>query len=403
MSEPRDGHRGGAGRQAARDLGDVGHAVMDDLKRGDFGRHLKRDLHDLYHFYLDEASRAKLQRMGRIKRAFAMSWWLMKALILKLSPVRRLMLIVSIWLILMGDLSFSSGAADVSLSFHFSKVGYLVLLVILMLELKDKVLARDELAVGRAVQLALMPCESPDIAGWDVWLYTRPANDVGGDLVDFLSLQNGAAGLTLGDVSGKGLGAALLMAKLQATLRAYAADAEGEGALADMGGRVNRVLCRDGLANRFATLLILRAEPDSGRVRFMNAGHMPPLVLSAGEVQRHPPVAPLLGVLPEARFAEQEVDLSEGDLLVAYSDGLTEAMNASADFFGEERLLDLVPSLAGLGAKEAGRRLISAVDAFIGEERPSDDLSLILLRRTPAILPEDPREPGQGAEAETQG
>jgi hypothetical protein len=121
-------------------------------------------------------------------------------------------------------------------------------------------------------------------------------------------------------------------------------DAEGEGALADMGGRVNRVLCRDGLANRFATLLILRAEPDSGRVRFMNAGHMPPLVLSAGEVKRHPPVAPLLGVLPDARFAEQEVDLTAGDLLVAYSDGLTEAMNGVEDFFSEERLLALMPS-----------------------------------------------------------
>jgi sigma-B regulation protein RsbU (phosphoserine phosphatase) len=341
--------------------------------------------------------------MGRFKRAVAMSWWLMKALILKLSPVRRLMLIVSIWLILMGDLSFSYSAADVNMSFHFSKVGYLVLLVVLMLELKDKVLARDELAVGRAVQLALMPCESPDIAGWDVWLYTRPANDVGGDLVDFLPLQNGAAGLTLGDVSGKGLGAALLMAKLQATLRAYAVDAEGEGALADMGGRVNRVLCRDGLANRFATLLILRAEPDSGRVRFMNAGHMPPLVLSAGEVKRHPPVAPLLGVLPDARFAEQEVDLTAGDLLVAYSDGLTEAMNGAEDFFSEERLLALMPSLAGLEAKEAGRRLISAVDAFIGEERPSDDLSLILLKRSPGGLPDDPCGPipGTGGGTET--
>ena len=111
--------------------------------------------------------------------------------------------------------------------------------------------------------------------------------------MDFLPLRNGAAGLTLGDVSGKGLGAALLMAKLQATLRAYAVNAEGEGALADVGARVNQVLCRDGLANRFATLLLLRAEPDSGSVRFMNAGHMPPLVLSAGEVKRHPPVAPL--------------------------------------------------------------------------------------------------------------
>lgn len=382
------GKYGTTGKQAREDLAELGSKVMEDIQHGKFLLHVKRDLHDLYHFYLDEESRARLGRMGRIKRFLAMSWWLLKALILKLSPVRRIMLLFSIWLILMGDISFSYAASDMSLSFHFSKLGYLVLLVVLMLELKDKLLARDELAVGRAVQLALMPCESPDISGWDLWLYTRPANDVGGDLVDFLPLENGAAGLVLGDVSGKGLGAALLMAKLQATLRAYAADAEGEGALADMGARVNRVLCRDGLANRFATLLILRVEPDSGHVRFMNAGHMPPLAFSAGELERHPPVAPLLGVLPEARFVEQEVDISEGGVLVAYSDGLTEAMNQGEDFFGEDRLLDLIPALADLSARDAGRRLLTAVDAFIGEERPSDDLSLIVLKRSPATLPD---------------
>jgi len=327
--------------------------------------------------------------MGRVKRAFAMTWWLLKALILKLSPVRRLMVLFSMLLILMGDISLKSNEPVVELNFNFNLLGYFVLLVVLMLELKDKLLARDELAVGRAVQLALMPCESPDVRGWDLWLATRPANDVGGDLVDFVPMKEGAAALALGDVSGKGLGAALLMAKLQATFRAYIGEGDEMGALADVGSKVNRLLCRDGLANRFATLLLLRVGEGSGSVRLLNAGHMPPLVLSGGEVKRLPPVAPLMGVLPTAGYTEQTMELGDGDLLVAYSDGLTEAMNAKEEFFSEERLLEMMPTLAGLSARDAGRRLMQAVDQFIGEERPSDDLSLVILRRAQGGLPED--------------
>ncbi len=376
-------HYGTTGQQAREDLAELGNRVIEDFQRGNLWRHVKRDLHDLYHFYLDEESRGRLQRMGRVKRALAVTWWLLKALILKLSPVRRLLLLFSMWLIVMGDISFKYGASNVDVTFAISKLGYVVLLVVLMLELKDKLLARDELAVGRAVQLALMPCESPDVEGWDVWLTTRPANDVGGDLVDFVPMGGESVALALGDVSGKGLGAALLMAKLQATFRAYIGEGVERGGLAGVGAKVNGLLCRDGLANRFATLLVLHLGNDGGTVRLLNAGHMPPIRFSAGEVHRLPPVAPLMGVLPAAAYVEQEMELGEGDLLVAYSDGLTEAMNGRDEFFGEERLMQLLPELADLTAREAGRAILKAVDAFIGEERPSDDLSLVILKRAP--------------------
>jgi phosphoserine phosphatase RsbU/P len=375
---------GTTGQQAREDLAELGNRVIEDLQQGKLWRHIKRDLHDLYHFYLDEESRGRLQQMGRVKRAFAMTWWLLKALILKLSPVRRLLLLFSMWLIVMGDITFKYAAQDLDVTFAFSKFGYLVLLVVLMLELKDKLLARDELAVGRAVQLALMPCESPDVEGWDLWLSTRPANDVGGDLVDFVPMGPDAVALALGDVSGKGLGAALLMAKLQATFRAYIGEGGERGGLAGVGAKVNGLLCRDGLANRFATLLLMHVNKEDGSVRLLNAGHMPPLLLSGGEVNRLPPVAPLMGVLPSAAYVEQQMDLSEGDLLVAYSDGLTEAMNGKDEFFGEERLMQLMQTLSGLSARDAGRAILKAVDTFIGDERPSDDLSLVLLRRAPS-------------------
>lgn len=368
----------------------VSQTVFQDLFRGDLNRSFRRDMHDLYHFYLDEEARARLAKMGAFRRAFFFFWWLLKGLILKLPPLRRLLFLLAFLLLLGQNLSFRTG--DLHVTIGASCTTIVVLLVILMLELKDKLLARDELEVGRAVQLALMPTSNPVVAGWDFWLFTRPANDVGGDLVDYMELGDGQVGIALGDVSGKGLGAALLMAKLQSTLRAFAGECD---ALPDLGSRVNRILCRDGLPGRFATMLFLALGPDSGQVRVMNAGHMPPVVLREDGPETLPPVAPVLGILDRAEFVEQSLALSPGDLLVVYSDGLTEAMNERDEFFGEERLHALLPSLRGLAPGEVGARLLKEVSKFVGEEHTNDDLSLILIKR--AGLPEPTGDPALAA------
>lgn len=365
------------GRVPGQGAPGLGKTFIDDLFRGDLKRTLSRDLHDLYHFYLDEEARKRITRMGAVHKLFSVSWWLLKSLILKLPPLRRLMLLLSIWLFLMGDITFRGQRLQID--FHFGIVSFVIVLVILMLELKDKLLARDELAVGRAVQLALMPTANPTIEGWEIWLFTRPANDVGGDLVDSILLKDGRLGLVLGDVSGKGLGAALLMAKLQATLRAFATEGDS---LADLGGRVNRILCRDGLPGRFATLVFLELDPRSGSIRLLNAGHMPPYVVRDDGVQSLPSVAPVVGILPEASYVEQALDLAPGSMLLIYSDGLTEAMNGKEEFFGEERLYGLLPGLRELSPKAAGERLLVEVARFVGDERYNDDLSLIVIKRS---------------------
>ncbi|MFQ5626458.1 MAG: SpoIIE family protein phosphatase, partial [Methyloligellaceae bacterium] len=140
---------------------------------------------------------------------------------------------------------------------------------------QDKLLARDEIEVARQVQLARFPQEQPRLPGWAVWSYTRPANDVGGDLVDYIELDSGRLGVALGDVAGKGLGAALLTAKLQATLRALVPECR---TLDELGGRLNTILHRDGLDNRYATLFYLELAHEGGHVRFLNAGHNPAIV-----------------------------------------------------------------------------------------------------------------------------
>jgi sigma-B regulation protein RsbU (phosphoserine phosphatase) len=212
-----------------------------------------------------------------------------------------------------------------------------------------------------------------------VWIYTRSANSVGGDLVDYIGFQSGDLGLALGDVSGKGLGAALLMSKVQATLRALAEDGQR---LDRFGAAMNRILCRDGIVGRFATLVYLELSPGSGAIRLLNAGHMPPLILSGSGVRSLAPVALPLGVDPDEAYVEEAISLAVGEILVIYSDGVTEASNEAHEFFGEDRLLRLLPDLGDSSAERLGRAVLSNVNTFIGETPLDDDISLVIVRRS---------------------
>ncbi len=357
-------------------VAEMGKTVLDDLRRGDIKRSVRRDLQDLYDFYLDEERRAELDGMRRSRRYFQMTGWLAKSLFLNLVPVRRLLLLLAIVMLLYGIVYARGEEPGVGLSLLL--FGSLVQLTVLMLELKDKLLARDELAVGRTVQLALLPDRDPEMPGWDISLFTRPANEVGGDLVDYLSLGDDRLGVTLGDVSGKGLGAALLMAKLQATLRALATDC---ASLAELGARTNYILNRDAVRGRFATLIYILVQSTAGELRVLNAGHLPPIVLQGATRTKMTPVAPPLGVARDVVYTEQRIELAPGDTMIVYSDGLTEACNEQGEFFGEERLWDLLPALGGMSAAAVGAQLLAAVDGFVGDQRPSDDLSLAVLRR----------------------
>jgi sigma-B regulation protein RsbU (phosphoserine phosphatase) len=352
-------------------------AVLRDLFRKDHKRKLSRDLHDLYVFYLDEDRQARLAGMHWFKRTLFLLWWLLKGLVLKLSPTRRILLVISIALFFLGGTSFVVGS-QWQVQVNATPFAFLIVLVILMLELKDKLLARDELEVGRAVQLALMPAEHPKLEGWEIWIYTRPANDVGGDLVDYLRQSDGRLHLALGDVAGKGLGAALLMAKLQSTLRALATTVKS---LTELARGVNRILCRDGLPGRFATLLYLEASPGSGRLKLVNAGHMPPLVVDGSRIHSLPPVAMPLGFLPDAVYIEQTLEVEPGEFVLLYSDGLTEAHTSDWEFFGEERLRDYLKRLPELSAANVGEHILRKVNAFVGEAPLSDDISLVVLKR----------------------
>ena len=354
----------------------LGRMMLDDLNEMDFRRTMREDLQEIYQFYLDAETRDRLDEMDPVGRWLHLTGWMLKNSLLKLAPVRRLLLISGMVLFLLGLVGNVPGLI----------MGFFLVLFTLILELKDKLLAQDELMTGRVVQFALMPKEHPTLPGWETWLFTRPANEVGGDLVDYLMIDENRLGLALGDVAGKGLGAAMFMAKLQSTLRAIAPNFER---LSDLGAAVNQIFIRDGLPGLFISLVYLEIEPEAGQVRLLNAGHLPPLVVHAESIEEMPKGAPALGLVRQAVYTEQRVELAPGDLMVVFSDGLTEARDEQKVFFGDERLEALLPSLRGLSAEAAGLRLLEAVEQFAGEARPYDDLSMVVLKRLPmpALLP----------------
>lgn len=352
--------------------------VTKEMMRRGVHREVGGTLAGLEAFYLTREDRARLDELSAVRRFFRRNWYFLRGLLLKLTPARRIMLAVALFAIVLG--AWRIDIDTVHIAFRVQGLGIALVLGVLVLELKDKLVARDELEAGRAVQLALMPTDRPNVPGWDVWLYTQPANDVGGDLVDHLPLADDQHAVLLGDVTGKALPAALLAVKLQATLRALAPHLPNLG---DLASGVNGILYRDGLPTRFASLVYAVLTPNSGQVRMLIAGHMPPIHLHNGGTSTLPQGSMVIGMMPDVPFWEQAVSVDPGDTLVVYSDGVSEAMNEREDFFGEERLHPIVMRTGGLTAAEAGTLILEELSAFVGHAEQSDDVSLMVLRRVP--------------------
>ena len=355
----------------------LGKTIIDDLRRGDFSKNLSREWKELKEFFITEERKKRLEAMNRFSKFIYLTGWLLKSLYLKLPPTRRVLILIAVLLLLIGHQIGNANPLQGNGN-EFVIASGLILLFILMLELKDKLLARNELEAGRSVQNALMPEEAPQFNGWSIWLFTRPANDVGGDLVDFIRLSGNKCGMAIADIAGKGLGAALLMAKLQATLRAFT---DVYPTLSELASKINAIFYRDTLPHSFASIIYLVAESNSGNVRLFNAGHMLPMLVRADSVTELPKTSPAFGIMQNAEYQEQEINVDAGDYLFLYSDGLTESVNQYDEFFGVDRLKMILPRLKHLSAPEIGKRLIDEVEYFSGDSPSHDDLSMIIMKR----------------------
>ena len=238
--------------------------------------------------------------------------------------------------------------------------------------------ANREMEIAREVQERLFPQEMPAIAGATLAGHCRPALGVGGDYYDLIHLADGRLGLAIGDVSGKGISAALLMASLRASLRGVSLDSPRN--FAELMHKVNVLVYEASASNRYATFFFAAYDPRTRKLECVNAGHNPPVILRKGEVIRLEAGGPVVGLLPLAPYTEQTLTLQPGDLLLLYTDGISEAMTHDDEEWGEERMIEAALKFRDRPADDVLRGLFDACDKFTAGAPQHDDMTLLILK-----------------------
>jgi sigma-B regulation protein RsbU (phosphoserine phosphatase) len=336
-----------------------------------------------YGFYMKEADSEEMvnqrgrPRFGRILKAL---FW---SLTMKLTPTRRVILIIGCVLFFVPNFNFQSHN-HVTFDFNFGVVSAFLFLLLLALELADKVTMKRDLEIAREIQTWLVPSKAPDVAGADIAFASRPQNSVAGDYYDAFyptlsAAENGKLMLVIADVAGKSIPAALLMATLQASLRTIA----GEGApLGELVVRLNRYASAHSLdGRRFTTAVLAEYEPATRRLVYVNAGHNPPILRRAGGETEKLEVGGLpLGIDAGAAYDTAAMELKAGDALIFYTDGVVEAFNEKGEEFGNDRWIGAIRALPDWGAAESLQFLMKRVDEFVGFTRQSDDITCLVFR-----------------------
>ncbi len=240
---------------------------------------------------------------------------------------------------------------------------------------------RRDLAMAAEVQRRLLPPQAPRSAAATFAAFTLPARSIGGDYYDFLDLGGDDIGIAVADVSGKGISAALVMSVVQASLRVISS--YRNASLSQLAAQMNRFLYQSTGANKYATFFYAQVENRGRRLRYVNAGHNPPCLVRRGngapEIIELCSGGTVLGLFPEIEFQEAEIDLRAGDLLVAFTDGVTEALNPSGEEFGEQRLKDVLRAVVGAPADVISTRLADTMRAWIGAAEQHDDLTVVVV------------------------
>jgi sigma-B regulation protein RsbU (phosphoserine phosphatase) len=243
-----------------------------------------------------------------------------------------------------------------------------------------------ELEIAKEVQEQLFPGRAPHMDCIDVAGVCLPARVVSGDYYDFLPLGVNELGLAMGDICGKGISAALLMANLQATLRSNVMNLwqrngeNGNQMVSEVVDRLNSQIYSFTTANKFASFFFAFYEGAGQTMTYCNAGHNPPLYFTGDEVQRLTEGGTIVGVFPDSRYEQETIQLSEGDLFVAYTDGIVESINEYGEEYGEKRLIRLIQQNRGLSAEGIKEIIVKSVLDWAFAEERDDDMTLIIVK-----------------------
>ncbi len=247
------------------------------------------------------------------------------------------------------------------------------------LDARQRQALQKDLDLATQIQTRLLPEREISRFGWEACFHYQPAGPVSGDYCDLIPIENNGGGLLFiaGDVSGKGVAASLLMSNLHAIFRSlYRVGMP----LTDLVARANHVFCENTLSGFYATLLCGFADP-KGNVEIVNAGHLPPIIVRDGDITTLSATGLPLGLFCEAKYAACSHHLSPGDVLVFYTDGLTEARGSSDEEYGRERVLASLKECHTLKPQEIAKRCVSDLARFLSGAQPTDDLTVMVVRR----------------------
>ena len=313
------------------------------------------------------------------KQPFKIIAALFAGILKKLSPARRVLLVFSLLLAVLSLIGFQFLLITTKVEFLAAFAGMLVLLIMV---LGDHVAMKRDIEIAREIQRWLVPRVPPEVPGIDMAFATRPANTVAGDYYDaFRRAVDGPLLIAVADVSGKSVPAAMLMANFQASLRALAG---APGSLSQLVTDLNRLACGNNLnGRRFTTAFLAELNPATGELSYLSAGHNPPmLVRQDGTIERLNSESMPLGIDLTEKFVAGETVLELNDLLVIYTDGVTEAQNESDEQFGEARLLAMLQPRTPERAAVTLSAIMKHLDEFVGVAAQHDDITCLVVSRT---------------------
>jgi sigma-B regulation protein RsbU (phosphoserine phosphatase) len=320
------------------------------------------------------------RRMHVIKEFF----W---AVFEKLTPARRVLLLVALILLVIphAAIEYTGESGKIqALEFDLHFWAGLLLLLLLMLEIADRVVMKRDLQIAREIQTWLLPGAPPQIPGLSVAYATRPANTVAGDYYDVFprpgrTNEENRVVLAVADVAGKSIPAAMLMATFQASLKTLST---AHVALPELAANMNRYACGNSQGGlRFTTAFLAEYDPIRRTVDYINAGHNTPILRRAnGQIERLDVGGLPFGILPETKYESATVTLAPGDWLIIFTDGLVEAENARQEDYGEIRLLAALDAGKSVEPAEMLKRIMAEVDLFVGNTPQHDDVTCLLLK-----------------------
>jgi len=359
--------------------------ITEGLEISQLWKQFKSDAEVSFRFYRkDFDARSPHEQRGKnILHTIQEFTW---ALLEKLSPARRVLLLLGVVILFFGGIGFNYTDKEgvvhgISIDLHF--YAGLILLVVLMLEVADRVVMKRDLEIARDIQSWLLPTKPPQIQGLEIAFATRPANTVAGDYYDVFSRTPGSSEtqflLAIADVAGKSIPAALLMATFQASLKTLSAT---QCSLSTLVANLNQYACTNSQGGlRFTTAFIAEFDPTTRVLTFVNAGHNAPILKRAsGEIERLTNGGLPLGIVAESAYETGSLVLQAGDWLIIFTDGLVEAENSARDEYGETRLLALLKGDSTITADDLLHRIMIDLDSFVGAASQHDDVTCVLVK-----------------------